>query len=188
MSGPGSGKGDDAIDVLKHDHDEAERMFKASDEARDAGDPERKAAVATRVCHALAVHARIEEELFYPALRAADEDAAILLNEAAVEHATVKNLVDALEGNAPDDPLYDATMHVLAEYVKHHVREEEGEIFPLAREAGLDLAALGAAMLERRHEVDAAATDRRRGNGRASTRHAPAGERAGTRKPAQDRH
>jgi hemerythrin superfamily protein len=165
----GRGSSDtDAVEVLKRDHDEAERLLDAYEDAKDDPDPARKAAVALEVCRALAIHAQVEEELFYPALRAADDAAAELLNEAAVEHATVKNLVAAIEANTPDDPLYDATVRVLGEYVKHHVKEEEGEIFPLARKSSLDLDALGAAILERKQALQDQPPERRRRNGGAS--------------------
>lgn len=190
MLGLGSGSDTDAIEVLKRDHDEAERLFEAYEDAKDHADHERKAEVAAQACRALAVHARIEEELFYPALRAADDDAGELLNEAAVEHATLKNLIEALEGNAPNDPLFDATLRVLGEYVKHHVKEEEGEIFPLARKAGLDLDALGSALLARKQTLEHEAAGRRRTRGdgdttRAAGRGATAEQGSGSaRKPA----
>jgi hemerythrin superfamily protein len=174
MFGLGSGNDNDAIEVLKRDHDEAERLFDAYEDAKDQADVERKADVAAQACHALAVHARVEEELFYPALRAADADAAELLNEAAVEHATVKNLVEALEGNSADDPLFDATMRVLAEYVKHHVKEEEGEVFPMARKAGIDLESLGQAIVARKQALEREASGGRRSRSTGDT------SRAGT--------
>jgi hemerythrin superfamily protein len=188
MFGIGSSE-TDAIEVLKRDHDEVEHLLDEYEDAKDQADVARKAGVAAQVCRALTLHARIEEELFYPAMRAADEHAAELLNEAAVEHATLKNLVGAIEGNAPDDALYDATVRVLGEYVKHHVKEEEGEIFPLARKAGLDLDALGAALLERKQALEGDAPRRHaRGNGGGSqARHAKS-EPGKTARKTAERH
>jgi hemerythrin superfamily protein len=186
----GLGSDTDAIEVLKRDHDEAERLFEAYEDAKDHADHERKAEVVAQACRVLTVHGRIEEELFYPALRAADGDAGELLNEAAVEHATLKNLIEALDANAPSDPVFDAVVRVLGEYVKHHVKEEEGEIFPMARRAGLDLDALGSALIARKQalEHEAAGRGRNRGNGdttRAGGRGKGAEQdRGSARKPA----
>jgi len=104
------------------------------------------------VCRDLTVHTTLEEEIFYPAVREAigDED---LMNEAAVEHETARMLVEQLENMGPDDPNYFATFTVLGEYVRHHIQEEQGEMFPAARKARLDLAALGERMQARRDEL-----------------------------------
>ena len=98
------------------------------------------------------MHTALEEEIFYPAVREAidDED---LMNEAAVEHETARMLVEQLENMGPDDPNYFATFTVLGEYVRHHIKEEQGEMFPAARKAGLDLAALAERMQARRDEL-----------------------------------
>ncbi len=100
------------------------------------------------------MHTMLEEEIFYPAVREAigDED---LLNEAAVEHETARMLIDQLENMGPDDPNYFATFTVLGEYVRHHIKEEQGEMFPAARKARVDLAALGERMRARRDELAA---------------------------------
>lgn len=195
MLGLGSASDTDAIELLKQDHDEAEKLFDQYEDAKDEDNVELKVQIATAVCRALAVHAMVEEELFYPALREADDMAAELLDEALVEHASVKQLVAVIEAGAPDDPLYDATVRVLGEYVKHHVKEEEGEIFPVARKAGLDLEALGAAIRARKAELEAAPSPtpsrnaRRNGEAKASGRGSAkdgAGRSAkgGVRKPA----
>ena len=162
MFGMGSGNGsDDAIELLKQDHDEAESLFDQYEDAKDEGNVELKVQIAAAACRALAVHAAVEEEVFYPALRTADETATDLLDEALVEHAAVKQLVAVIEAGSPDDPLYDASVRVLGEYVKHHVKEEEGEIFPLARKADLDLNALAATMRTRKDALEAAPARRR---------------------------
>ncbi len=90
------------------------------------------------------MHAQIEEEIFYPATREVleDEDEE-MVDEAEVEHAGIKSLVEQLKEMAPDDELYDAKVKVLSEYVKHHVKEEETEYFPEVKKTDLDLEALG---------------------------------------------
>jgi hemerythrin superfamily protein len=144
-----------AVEVLKRDHDDVEQLFDQYEDAKDESNTELKVRIVAALCRALTLHARIEEELFYPAMRV-EADAGDLVDEAAVEHQTLKNLVTELEGGTPDDELYDARVKVLSEYVKHHVKEEEGEIFPLAKNAGIDLDALGLKLLQRKEELEAA--------------------------------
>jgi hypothetical protein len=97
---------------------------------------------------------KVEEEIFYPAVRAAIDDDD-LMDEADVEHAGARELIAQLEDMEPGDDHYDAKVTVLGENVDHHVKEEQDEMFPKARKAKLDLAALGAAMLERKRELRA---------------------------------
>jgi hypothetical protein len=104
------------------------------------------------VCEELKVHTALEEEIFYPAVREAIEDEDIM-NEAQVEHDTAKMLIEQLENMGPDDPNYHATFTVLGEYVRHHVKEEEDEMFPQASKADLDLEELGARMRARKTEL-----------------------------------
>ena len=144
-----------AVEVLKQDHDEVEKLFDQYEDAREESNAELKAQVVAAVCKALTIHAQIEEEIFYPALRGGEEDAQDLVDEAAVEHRTLKNLVAELESATPGEDLYDAKVKVLSEYVKHHVKEEEGEMFPLARKADLDLEALGRELLARKEALAA---------------------------------
>jgi hemerythrin superfamily protein len=144
-----SAKPADAIKLLKEDHREVKIWFK---EFEDLDDDAQKEALAKKICLALTVHARIEEELFYPALRKAidDED---LLDEAEVEHASAKQLVAEIQSMTPADRLFDAKIKVLGEYVMHHVGEEENELFPEARESGVDLKTLGAQLAKRKMEL-----------------------------------
>jgi hemerythrin superfamily protein len=139
----------DAIALLEADHREVEALFERYETAKDAAD---KAEIAAQVCLALKVHAQIEEELFYPPARKATGDTD-LLDEAVVEHAGAKILIAQIEAMAPGQPLYDAKVKVLGEQIRHHVEEEESELFPEAREAGLDLAAIGAALAARKAEL-----------------------------------
>ena len=147
-------KTQDAIEMLKADHAKVEKAFKEF-EKMDRSDTETCREAVRSVCEDLKVHTTLEEEIFYPAVREAIEDED-LLNEAAVEHETAKMLIEQLENMEPDDPNYFATFTVLGEYVMHHVKEEEGEMFPQARKAkSLDLAALGERIMARKEELTA---------------------------------
>jgi hemerythrin superfamily protein len=144
-----------AIALLKQDHKEVSQLAERFEKART---PQKKR-IATAICRALTIHATIEEEIFYPAVRAvADEDLETLLNEAEVEHASVKDLVSQIEAmlaNPGEEGMFEAKVKVLTEYVKHHVREEEREMFPLIRDTGLDQKALGAQLAERKAALEA---------------------------------
>jgi hemerythrin superfamily protein len=142
------------LDLLKDDHDKVKEAFKQFEDM-DRSDVATCRELVASVCADLRVHTMIEEEIVYPALRAAigDED---LMNEAAVEHDSAKTLIEQLEGMEPEDPKYFATFTVLGEYVMHHVKEEEGEMFPQAKKAkDLDLAALGEQVMARKEELTA---------------------------------
>ena len=142
----------DAIALLKADHREVKAMFEKYEKTE--GDAE-KQALATQICKALTVHAQIEEEIFYPAAyEALDEDD--LLDEAEVEHASAKELIAEIEASSPSEPLYDAKVKVLGEYIDHHVQEEEGEMFPECRASDMDLKALGEQLRARKEELLAA--------------------------------
>ena len=95
-----------------------------------------------RACQELTIHAQIEEEIFYPAVRDGIEDDD-LMDEAEVGHASAKDLIAQLEAMEPGNDLYDARFTVLGEYIDHHVKEEQDEMFPKAKKAKLDLKALG---------------------------------------------
>jgi hemerythrin superfamily protein len=143
---------EDAIKLLTKDHREVEALFKKFEGMKD--DNAEKGDIVEQICEALSVHAEIEEEIFYPAARdALSEKGDDLLDEAEVEHATIKNLVAELEDAEPGDDLYDAKVKVLAEYVTHHVKEEEGEMFPKVKKTDIDLDQLGAEMFERKTEL-----------------------------------
>jgi hemerythrin superfamily protein len=143
----------DAIDVLVTDHREVKALFKEYDKLVEAeAKSGEKQAIALQICVMLTAHATAEEELFYPAARQVldDDD---LVDEADVEHACAKELIAQVEAGTPDDALYDAKVKVLGEYIDHHVKEEEGEMFPKVRESELDLDALGADIAARKAEL-----------------------------------
>jgi hemerythrin superfamily protein len=149
----GAAKGQDAIKLLKADHEEVTRLFEQYEKAKEK-DEQKKSDLIDQICTALTVHAQIEEEIFYPAARnALEEKGEDLLDEAEVEHGTIKALVEQLENTRPDDELCDAKVKVLSEYVKHHVKEEEGEIFPKMKKSDADLDSLGAELAERKKEL-----------------------------------
>ncbi|HEY9106768.1 MAG TPA: hemerythrin domain-containing protein [Roseateles sp.] len=144
----------DAIELLTADHKEVKTLFKAYDKlVKEEADSGEKQATALQICVLLTAHATAEEELFYPAAREVlgeDED---LVDEADVEHASAKELIAQIEAGTPDDPLYDAKVKVLGEYIDHHVKEEEGEMFPKLRKSDLDLDALGEELAGRKAEL-----------------------------------
>jgi len=142
----------DAIKLLMDDHDEVEAMFKQFMKMKKDG--KQKGDLIEQICNALSVHAEIEEEIFYPACR--DElgaDGEMMMDEAEVEHASIKSLVEQLEEANPDDEMTAAKVKVLCEYVTHHVKEEEEQIFPKIKKSDLDLEALGAELMERKQEL-----------------------------------
>ncbi|MDL2355475.1 MAG: hemerythrin domain-containing protein, partial [Pseudomonadota bacterium] len=144
----------DAIAMLKADHQEVKAMFARYEELGERANAGKKK-LAEQICNALTLHATIEEEIFYPALRAASKAAADLLDEAEVEHAGAKELIAQIQQMDPEDDLYDAKVKVLGEQIDHHVGEEEGEMFPLAKKTTLDMAALGSEMAMRKDELAA---------------------------------
>lgn len=140
-----------ALDLLKADHAEAKKLFMQFERFKKSDDSEGMQQCAQTVCRALTVHAQIEEEIFYPALRAAP-DADDALDEADVEHSHIKELVQEIVSQ-PHGDLFEARVKVLAEYVDHHVKEEESTIFSKARKASVDLAALGEQLAARKEEL-----------------------------------
>jgi len=142
-----------AIALLKADHEAVGQLF--AEYERTYSVPNGQALVA-EICKALRVHAQIEEEIFYPAVKMALQDK-YLVPEATVEHASVRELIAQLEGAEHDGEMYDAKVMVLSEYVKHHVREEQNEMFPKALASSLDMAELGTRMAARKDELMAQA-------------------------------
>ena len=140
-----------AVELLKEQHDKVKKAFKEF-EKLDREDNEAQQQLVQRVCEDLKLHTTLEEELFYPAAREAIDDEDIM-NEAQVEHETAKMLIEQLENMGADDPNFHATFTVLGEYVMHHVKEEEGEMFPEVKKSDLDLEELGARMRSRVEEL-----------------------------------
>ena len=139
-------KEQDAITLLRADHKRVSELFADYEKARS---PSKKKELVDDICTELSVHAQVEEEIFYPAVKQALKDKE-LVPEATVEHATVKELIAQVEGIEPDGEMFDAKIQVLSEYVKHHVKEEQNEMFPKAKASSLDMAELGAEIAERK--------------------------------------
>lgn len=147
-----SSKALDATVLLKTDHKRVSELFADYEEANSVKE---KSQIAQQICNELTVHAQIEEEIFYPAVKKALKDKE-LIPEATVEHATLKSLVAQIEEEEPGGEMYDAKIKVMKEYVKHHVKEEQNEIFPKAKSTDLDMKALGAKLSKRKEELIAA--------------------------------
>lgn len=144
--------GPDAVALLRADHKNVSALFARFDQMKGNG-PQKKKLVET-ICKELTIHTTIEEEIFYPAVRAAIKDQD-LLDEAEVEHAGAKELIAQLKQMNPGDDLYDAKVTVLSEYIKHHVKEEQNDMFPKAKKTSLDMKELGARMAARKAELAA---------------------------------
>jgi hemerythrin superfamily protein len=140
----------DALNLLKQDHRDVSELFDAFE--KDDAD---KSEIASHVCRMLTVHAMIEEEIFYPAAREAlgDTEGDDLLDEAEVEHASAKDLIAQIEEEGQDGDMFEAKVKVLGEYVRHHVKEEESELFPLVKKADIDLDAIGSELDKRKTEL-----------------------------------
>ena len=149
---PKSAKGSDAISLLTDDHENVKAMFEQYEGLGERAMVSKKK-LATQICTELTKHATAEEEIFYPAVRAAGKDKEDLVDEATVEHASAKDLIAQIMEMDSDEDLFDAKVKVLSEMIEHHVKEEEEEMFPKARAAGLDLEALGQRIAERKSEI-----------------------------------
>ena len=145
-----SKKSRDALELLAEDHRKVEEMFDEYDEME--GNDKRRGELAEQICNELTVHAQIEEEIFYPRAREATKDNE-LIDEAIVEHGSVKHLVEEIKGMEPGEDLFDARVRVLEEMVKRHIQEEEEELFPELTSAGMDTEAMGEELADRKQEL-----------------------------------
>ncbi len=139
----------DALALLRDDHKTVAQMFERYRKTRS---PQQKQALCEQICTALTVHAQIEEEIFYPAIEQSIRDRA-LVPEARVEHDSLKALIAEVQEGRPGDEMFEARMTVMSEYVKHHVREEQNEIFPKVKASKLDTAELGLQLEQRKQEL-----------------------------------
>lgn len=148
-----STKAQDATALLRADHKRVDELFQQYEKSRSTA---KKKELVSEICLELTIHAQIEEEIFYPEVKQALKDHE-LIPEAAVEHATLKNLIQQLQSEdmEANTEMYDAKVKVLCEYVQHHVKEEQNEIFPKVRETKLDLKELGAQLQHRKEELKA---------------------------------
>jgi len=149
QNGVSQEEGISAIEVLEDDHRQVEAFFEEYDRLDSQA---AKESLALKICLALQVHAQVEEEIFYPEARRAISKTE-LVDEAIVEHASAKQLIAEIEVMEIGDSLRDAKVKVLGEQIKHHVEEEEGELFPEVEATETDLNALGQRMLDRKAEL-----------------------------------
>ncbi len=157
----------DAITLLTDDHKKVKKLFKDYEKLKDKGSSADKQALVQEICHELIVHTEIEDEVFYPAVRAATKDDD-LVDEGEVEHASARDLIDQLLSMKAEDDLYDAKVTVLNEYIEHHVGEEEKEMFPEAKKAKMDLKALGEKLQELKEMKQAQLAAASKGNAASS--------------------
>ena len=139
----------EATAMLRADHKKVGELFDAFEKTNSAA---RKKKIVSEICMELTVHTTLEEEIFYPAVKAALKDHE-LVPEATVEHGSVKDLIAQVKDVEPDGEMYDARVKVMGEFVKHHVKEEQTEMFPKAKKTKLDMIALGAQMAARKAEL-----------------------------------
>ena len=146
------------FEMLKDDHEKAKKLFEdfESAEGRERGE------IAKTAIQELEIHADLEERLIYPAIRA-EVDAADMMNEAIEEHHLVHVLIAELKKLKPGDEKFQAKFSVLSELVKHHIEEEEGEMFPTAEECDIDWESLEASVMKRKETLLAKASGRKTG-------------------------
>lgn len=145
-----------ATTLLKADHSAVKKLFRAYEKAEKADDNAKKKAIFDEIATELDIHAKVEEEIFYPAMKATDKDEAVdEVLEALEEHGIVKSLLAQLKKMKPEDETFDAKVTVLIESVEHHAGEEEDEMFPEAeKELGQPkLRELGARIEARKAEL-----------------------------------
>ena len=143
-----------AISLLMKDHKNVKALFAQYEGLSDRSFATKKK-LADHICHELTVHTQVEEEIFYPAVRRPIHDGD-LMDEAVVEHASAKELIAQILSMEPTEDLYDAKVTVLSEQIEHHVKEEEGDMFPKVRKTAVDLDALGEQMAARKEKLMAA--------------------------------
>ena len=145
----------DAIDMLDADHLSVHAMFQSYRElVRTRATPLQRRALAEEICMELTIHAKLEEELFYPAVRdALDDDE--LVDEAEDQHGSQREFVAQILATQPEDELYDARVAVLAEYVERHVHKEREQVFNRVLASRIDLQSLGRSIAVRREELRA---------------------------------
>jgi len=142
--------------MIKADHRRVEELYQRYQRLTEQSAERR--AVVQQICHELEVHAKLEEDLFYPAVQAkVGKDGTDLVDEAVKEHSDMKRLIRQLESSGAADAHFDQTVHLLMRGVQHHVREEEGEMLPQAeQQLASALEGLGRQMQERKQELLAA--------------------------------
>lgn len=170
----------DALSLLKEDHRKVEALF---EQYESADNKRSQGSIAQRICAELDVHTRLEELAFYPAIQREVPEAADEVKEAIVEHSAVKRLIKEIQGMQPSDEMFNAKVTVVMEFVKHHVREEENDLFPMLTESELDLKALRERLIATKQRLQ-------KGEAPAAARTAPRKRKVATakaRRPAAAR-
>jgi hemerythrin superfamily protein len=145
----------DALSMLSEDHQHVKELFAEFEQIREQKNAdEQKKELVREICIEFTIHAKTEEELFYPVCREVINDEE-LLDEAEVEHDSAKELVQQLQSMNPSSDHYDAKVIVLREYINHHVNEEETKIFPQMQKSKIDLEMLGEKIAQRKEELHA---------------------------------
>ena len=162
------------VEQLRKDHEKVKMLFR---EFEGADEAEKKQHIVRQAITELEIHALAEEQVFYPAVRKDSPDAAPHLDESFEEHHVMKFLIGELKDMTPDDARFHAKFTVLAENVKHHIKEEEAELFARARTGRLDLAGLGKQLTAAKASVRSnskkktkATSERKQTRGRASSK------------------
>lgn len=140
---PTKGKTTDAIALLKGDHEQVKELFEKFEQTNGSAT---KAKIVADAIKELKVHATVEEELFYPALRQKMADEESIMDEADEEHHVAKVLIAELEKMSGDEDHWEAKFKVLAESIRHHIKEEEGTMFKEAKKTDIDFDVLGSQM------------------------------------------
>lgn len=140
------------VQVLTEDHEKILNLFAEFARMDERFDEATKQTLVEIACIELVIHARVEEEYLYPALRK-ELERSDLLDEAHIEHMVACQLIGELESMMPDDEFYDARFRVLGAYVKHHIEEEQEKIFPLLHQAGFEMKSLADGLIRRRNEL-----------------------------------
>jgi hemerythrin superfamily protein len=176
-----------AIELLMTDHRKVEDLFEQYDSEKESGEDTRRG-IAQQICNELTVHAQVEEELFYPWLRENLDDME-RVEEAQVEHNGARDLIAQIETAEAVDDHYNAMVKVLGEYIKHHVKEEEQNIFPEVKDKQEELDALGQEMAARKGELkeELGLVDEAAGAGEGADEETPA-SRANDRRPGESAH
>lgn len=139
---------DDAIAILKNDHDKVKSLFEKFEDAQTLRE---KKKIADEAIMELKIHAEIEEKMFYPTVRkGVNKD---LMNEADEEHHVAKLLIAELSQIKLSDDHWEAKFTVLAENIRHHIREEEGQMLPQARQLDVDFESLGQRLLAMKQQL-----------------------------------
>jgi hemerythrin superfamily protein len=135
--------------MIRQDHKKVEGLFRKVEQTKGA---QAKRRLAENAMAELEIHAALEEEIFYPAVKKEVDDGS-MVQEAIQEHQTVKQLIAELKGMGEADDEFESQFSQLVENVQHHVEEEENEMLPKVEDSELDLNSLGAEMSQRRQDL-----------------------------------